>query len=178
MAFDGFMSLSSLNTPCSPIFRVFMLNPRSMVDFSSVVDVLFVKTDLNWSFSMLAFSLLSLVIEPLCLSGAMPILSCFLALAYRTSKMAFDHSSPGLQLWCCWHTVFPLWEIASCILFYVLCIRSNVWIFWRLYAILLSSSPFSWSSLSSKTSCYSFWRFLMGCFHQWLLLAFAWMFPR
>jgi hypothetical protein len=31
---------------------------------------------------MLAFSLLSLVIEPLCLSGAMPILSCFLALLY------------------------------------------------------------------------------------------------
>jgi hypothetical protein len=28
----------------------------------------------------------------------MPILSCFLALAYRTSKMAFDHTSPGLQL--------------------------------------------------------------------------------
>jgi hypothetical protein len=49
MAFDGFMSLSSLNTPCSPIFRVFMLNPRSMVDFSSVDDVLFVKTENYWS---------------------------------------------------------------------------------------------------------------------------------
>jgi hypothetical protein len=47
MAFDGFMSLSSSSTHCSPIFRVFMLNSRSMVDFSSVVDVLFVKTDLN-----------------------------------------------------------------------------------------------------------------------------------
>jgi hypothetical protein len=29
---------------------------------------------------------------------------------WRTSKMAFDHSSPGLHLWCCWHTVFPLWR--------------------------------------------------------------------
>ena len=44
-------------------------------------------------------------------------LYCLVFWPWRTCKMAFDHSSPGLQLWCCWHTVFPLCEIASCIFF-------------------------------------------------------------
>ena len=75
-----------------------MLNPRSMVDFSSAVDVLFVKTDLNLSFSILAFSLLSLVIEPLCLSGAMHILSCLLALAYLQNGFRSFFSRPSVMI--------------------------------------------------------------------------------